>query len=158
MTAKDLLFDSTWLITLPPWENADIEFPCSVLWKTNIIMGKLLEHLKGQKIEEVGSCRQIIFAGHSLGGALSIALHLQLDRFQREKSGPQQDLFGHRIPESAAFAIGAPLVCCRSTKCSIVDSSANSTLSYKNIHNLVYQLDLVSFSLRFLYYHSLVEK
>lgn len=140
-TTSDLLADTSWFTKTAKIGQLDI--PVGVVRKCKRIIPNLLEHLDVLAIRK-NKVKRICFAGHSLGGAVAIALYLSwnLDSTYSGRTGAK----------TAAITFGSPLVISNPPKgfCASLSSSSSSqeksSIGHelaKNVHNIVYQLDIV---------------
>jgi Lipase (class 3) len=144
-TTEDVLTDSSWFAKTE--KIGLLNIPIGVVRKCESIIPNLLEHLDVLAIRK-NKVKRIYFAGHSLGGAVAIALYLS---WNLNKIGSRSGRVG---VETAAITFGSPLVisnppdgfCTPSLSSSSSSSREKSSLGSelaKNVHNVVYQLDII---------------
>lgn len=154
-TLEDIMKDLSWIIETQDMREMcapgdDFQFPKQVAVKAATILADLFTYVSSEiekcssvdsTMRTAGECRtrrrrirRICFTGHSLGGALALALHVMYNAKRMEVS---PELF----PPSEAFTIGAPLLFHSSLE---VMQSAPSVLQLRDsTHNIVFQLDPV---------------
>lgn len=141
-TTEDVLTDSSWFATTR--KIGQLNIPVGVVRKCESIIPNLLEHLDVLAIRK-NKVKRICFAGHSLGGAVAIALYLS---WNLNKTGSAS---GCDEVETAAITFGSPLVISRPPDGFCTSSSSSSYRGQgsigcqlaRNVHNVVYQLDII---------------
>jgi Lipase (class 3) len=144
-TTEDVLTDSSWFAKTE--KIGQLNIPVGVVRKCESIIPNLMEHLDVLAIRK-NKVKRIYFAGHSLGGAVSVALYLS---WNLNKIGSKS---GRTDVETAAITFGSPLVISNPPDGFCIPSSSSSSSSSrvkgsvgselaKNVHNVVYQLDIV---------------
>ena len=103
-TAQDVLTDTTWLMSTRKIGQLDV--PRGVVDKCKEIIPQLLDHLEVLAMRK-NEVKRIIFAGHSLGGAVATGLYLSW-HFDEETKHLNSRYRG-RV-ETSVITFGSPLV------------------------------------------------
>jgi Lipase (class 3) len=144
-TTEDVLTDSSWFAKTE--KIGQLNIPVGLVRKCESILPNLMEHLDVLAIRK-NKVKRIYFAGHSLGGAVAIALYLS---WNLNNIGSKSGRIGVK---TAAITFGSPLVisnppdgfCTLSAPSSSTSSREKGSVGFelaKNVHNVVYQLDIV---------------
>lgn len=134
-TASDVLSGATWLEGTDKIGQLDV--PSGIVRKCNLIVPNLRDHLDVLRIRK-NVVDRICFVGHSLGGAISIALYLTWSLSNLKDNNPRV--------KTSAITIGAPLLLSNPPngfQTTTKDLSSKGSMLAENVHNIVTQLDIV---------------